>query len=95
MPTSGASGIRRLESNGWETSAMLATLGFFLLGMLISCTMALLICWVYDTDRAEIEADRSRSADLPFVSYTTSDEWQPYFTSMVDLGFWDKNCHAV
>ncbi len=74
---------------------MLATLGFSLLNMLITCTIVLLICWVYDTEKAEIEADRSCPADLAFVSYTTSDEWQPYFGSMDDLGSWDENCHAA
>jgi hypothetical protein len=74
---------------------MLATLGFSLLNMLITCTMVLLICWVFDTDRADIEADRSRPADLAFVGYTTPDEWQPYVGSMDDLGYWDKNCHAA
>ena len=74
---------------------MLATLGFSLLNMLITCTLVLLICWVYDTCRVEIKADRSRPADLVFVSYTTPDEWQPYVGSMEDLRDWDENLHAA
>jgi hypothetical protein len=45
---------------------MLVPLGLYLLIMLITCTMILLICWAYDTERAEIEAGRSDPADLEF-----------------------------
>jgi len=43
---------------------MLAPLAVFVEGMLIACTLTLLICWVYDNYGAEIEAGGSRSAVL-------------------------------
>jgi hypothetical protein len=49
---------------------MLAPLGFFALIMLSTCTMILLICWAYDTDRAKIEAGRSQPADLEFAVHS-------------------------
>jgi hypothetical protein len=45
---------------------MLAPLGLYLLAMLIMCAMVLLICWAYDSYRAEIEAGPSRRGDLKF-----------------------------
>ena len=45
---------------------MLEPLGLFLTILLIACTVTLLICWVYDTHRAKVEAGRSRQAVLEF-----------------------------
>jgi hypothetical protein len=45
---------------------MLANLALYLLFILTMCALILLICWAYDTDRAENEAGRSRPADLEF-----------------------------
>jgi hypothetical protein len=45
---------------------MLAHLAVFLLIILIACTLALLICWAYDTNQLEIEARQSGLADLEF-----------------------------
>jgi hypothetical protein len=45
---------------------MLAPLAVFLLILLITCTLALLICWAYDHDGAEIDAGPSRPAILEF-----------------------------
>jgi hypothetical protein len=45
---------------------MLAHLALYLTIMLSACTMILLMCWVYDTASAEIEAGRSRPADWEF-----------------------------
>jgi hypothetical protein len=50
---------------------MLAPLGFYLVIILIACTTILLLCWVYDTARAEVEARRSRPADSKFVFDST------------------------
>jgi hypothetical protein len=49
-----------------ESSEMLAHLAVFLLIILIACTLALLICWAYDTNQLEIEARQSGLADLEF-----------------------------
>jgi hypothetical protein len=61
-----APAIDRLESNSREASEMLATLGFFLLTLLATCTLFLLICWVLDADRTAIEAGRDRPVILEF-----------------------------
>jgi hypothetical protein len=45
---------------------MLAPLGFYLLIVSVACTTILLICWAYDTDKAEIEPGLSHPADLEF-----------------------------
>jgi hypothetical protein len=74
---------------------MLAPLGFFLLNMVITCTMVLLICWAQDTNRAEIEPRQSHPADLEFARHSISDEWRPYFDSMDDLGLGVENRHAA
>jgi hypothetical protein len=55
-----------LSQTRGETSEMLAHLAVFLLMMLIACTLALLICWAYDTNQLEIEARQSGPADLEF-----------------------------
>jgi len=41
---------------------MLAPLGFFLVNLLISCTLALLLCRALDSERAAIEASQTRLA---------------------------------
>ena len=41
---------------------MLTPLAINMLIMLITCALILLICWVFDTDRAEIEAGHSHPA---------------------------------
>jgi hypothetical protein len=45
---------------------MLSPLAVSMAVMVITCSMSLLICWAYDIHRAEIEAGRSRPADLEF-----------------------------
>jgi hypothetical protein len=74
---------------------MLAPLGFYLLMTLIECTMILLLCWAYDTARAEIEAGRSRPADSEFVLDSIPQEWRPYFGSKDDLGLGEEKWHAA
>jgi hypothetical protein len=78
---------------------MLAPLGFFLLNMVITCTMVLLICWAHDNNTAKIEPRQSRPADLGFVDDSISGDWRPYFDSifdsMDDLGLGVENRHAA
>jgi hypothetical protein len=45
---------------------MLAPMAVFLLVLLITCTIALLICWAYDNDGVENEAARPRPVVLKF-----------------------------
>ncbi len=70
-------------------------MGFYLLTMLITSTIILLICWAYDTDRAEIEAGRSRPAEPESVFDSILREWRPYFDSMDDLGLGEEKWHAA
>jgi hypothetical protein len=78
---------------------MLAPLGFFLLNMVITCTMVLMICWAHDTSSAQIEASRSRPVDLELVHDSIPGDWRPYFDSifdsMDDLGLEVENRHAA
>jgi hypothetical protein len=74
---------------------MLAPLGFYLLIMLIACKMILLICWAYDTARAEIEAGRSRPADSEFVPDSIPHEWRQYIASIDHLGLAEEKYHAA
>jgi hypothetical protein len=72
-----------------EAAEMLAPLGLYLVIMLFTCTLSLLICWAYDTDRAEIRSTRSRPADPESVVDSILREWRPYFDPM------DDTYHAV
>jgi hypothetical protein len=74
---------------------MLAPLGFFLLYMVIVLSMVLLICWAYDTDRAGVEAGRTRPADSEFGLDPIVHEWPPYYNSMDELGFGMETYHAA
>jgi hypothetical protein len=74
---------------------MLAPLGFFLLYMLIALSMVLLLCWAYDTDRAEVEAGRSRLADSEFGLDPIAYEWPPYYNSMDEFGSGMEKYHAA
>jgi hypothetical protein len=74
---------------------MLVPLGFYLLIMLIACTMILLICWAYDTASAAIEAGRSRPEDSEFVLDSIPQEWRPYSGFMDELGFEVEKGHAA
>ena len=46
---------------------MHTALGFYVLAMVVTCTIFLLICWAHGGYRVEIEAGRSRPADLEFA----------------------------
>jgi hypothetical protein len=74
---------------------MLAPLGLYLLIVLFTCTMGLLICWVYDIDRAEIGATRSRPEDPESVFDSILREWRPYFDPRDDVGLEEEKWHAA
>ena len=46
---------------------MHTALGFYVLAMVVTCTILLLICWAHGGYRVEIEAGRSDPADLEFA----------------------------
>jgi hypothetical protein len=46
---------------------MHTALGFYVLAMVFACIIILLICWAHGGYRVEIEAGRSRPADLEFA----------------------------
>ena len=57
---------------------MLAPLAVYLSIMLITCALALLICWAYDNDAAEIAAGSSRSAVLEFPVHPHKKRFPPF-----------------
>ena len=99
MPTPGPSASAALSLTRRESSDMLAPLGFYLLALVIACTMFLLVCWAFDTAEAETETGRPRPADSGFFLDSIPYEWRQPFASMDDTGFgeelsWSRSSRA-
>jgi hypothetical protein len=95
LSTTGSFTIRRPASDSRGNSAMLAPLGFYLFTMVMTCSIVMLSCWVYDTNRVAIEAWRSRPADLGFDLDSISHEWRPYSDSTDEFGCPVEHAHAA
>jgi hypothetical protein len=63
---------------------MFTPVEFYLLIVLLKCTLDLMIGCTNDTDGVEGEADRASPADWEYERFTIPDERQPYYLGLMD-----------
>ncbi len=64
---------------------MLAPLAIFLATLLVTCTLVLVICWVFENDGVEGETGPSRPAVLEFPVHPLKKRFPPFCATLTYL----------